>query len=126
MPEYNCREVLAMRKATASAILGIAVFTLTVPSFADKIKEDTTLKDNQPYGTKDKEHKHQAYDLSFDTKGKTYTCRTDPSHSMNAADFVVGGSIHVEIDNNKAKIKTRENKKVDCKIVRAEMLPATP
>jgi hypothetical protein len=114
-----------MRKASA-AILGIAIFTITLPSFADKIKGDTTLKDNQPFGTKDKDHKHQTYDLSFDTKGKTYTCRTDPNHSMNAADFVVGAPIHVEIDNNKAQIKTQSNKKVDCKIVRAEMLPATP
>jgi hypothetical protein len=114
-----------MRKASSSAILGIAVFTLTLPSFADKIKGDTTLKDSQPYGTKDKEHKHQAYDLSFDAKNKTYTCRTDSSHSMNATDFVVGGPIRYEIDNNKVKIQTPENKKVDCKIVRAEMLPAT-
>jgi len=44
---------------------------------------------------------------------------------MKATDFVVGGPIHVEIDDNKAKIKTPANKKVDCKIVRAEMLPAT-
>jgi len=58
-----------MRKASASAILGIAVFTLTLPSFADKIKGDTTLKDTQPY----------------DTRGKTYTCRTDPQpfHESN-------------------------------------------
>jgi hypothetical protein len=115
-----------MRKAASIAIFTFAIFATTLPSFAEKIKGDTTLKDNQPFGTKDKEHKHQAYDLSFDAKGKNYTCRTDSKHSMNATDFVVGGRINYEINNNKATIKTPENKKVDCKIVRAELLPATP
>ncbi len=76
-----------MRKAIPPAIFA-AILSLTLPSFADKIKGDTTLKDSQPYGTKDKEHKHQAYDLSFEGKGKSYTCRTDPGKSMNATDFV--------------------------------------
>lgn len=115
-----------MRKASSSAILGVALFTLTLPSLADKIKGDATLKDSQPYGNKDKEHKHQAYDLSFDAKDKTYICRTDSKNSMNATDFVVGGKINYEINKNKARIKTLGNKKVECKIVRAEMLPAAP
>src|SRR5277367_2200826 len=114
-----------MRKALSAAILTIALLT-TLPSFADKIKGDSTLKDSQPYGTIDKEHKHQGYDLSFDAQGKTYTCRTDPDHSMNATDFPVGGPIHYEVDNNKANIKTPQNKKVDCKIVRAAIISATP
>src|ERR1700761_1844427 len=110
-----------MRKAQSAAILTIALLT-ALPSFADKIKGETTLKDSQPYGTKDKEHKHQGYEISFDAQGKTYTCRTDPDHSMNAADFVVGGPIRYEIDNNKANLKTPQNKRVDCKIVRAAIL----
>jgi hypothetical protein len=114
-----------MRKAISSAILGIAIFTLTLPSFADKIKGQTTLKDSQPNGTKDKQHKHQAYDLSFDAEGKNYTCRTDSGKSVNATHFVVGARINYEIDDDKVKIKTPENKKVECKIVRAELLPAT-
>jgi hypothetical protein len=114
-----------MRKAPSLAIFAV-VLLATLPSFADKIKGDSTLKDNQPYGTKDTEHKHQGYDLTVDAKGKTYTCRTDPSHSMNATDFVVGAAIHYEIDNNKANIKTPQNKKVDCKIVRAAIISATP
>ena len=113
-----------MRKAGMSVVLGITILSLTLPSFADKFKADTTLKDSQPYGVKDKEHKHQAYDLSFDAQGKTYNCRTDSSHSMNATDFIVGSPIHVEINNNKAKLRTPANKKIDCEIVRAEMLPA--
>jgi hypothetical protein len=113
-----------MRKASSFAVLCIALSILTLPTLAEKIKGDTTLKDSQPYGTKDKEHKHQAYDLFFDGQGKTYTCRTDPSHSMNATDFVVGGPIHYEINDQKVKIQTPKNKKVDCKIVRAELLSA--
>ena len=115
-----------MRKASSSAILGIAIFTLTLPSFADKIKGQTTLKESQPHGTTDKEHKHQAHDLSFDAAGKAYTCRTSFKKSMKATDFVVGSRINYEIDNDKVKIKTPENKKIECKIVRAELLSTTP
>ena len=115
-----------MRKAGMSAVLGIAIVSLTLSSFADKIKTDTTLKDCQPHGVKDKEHKHQVYDLSFDAQGKSYTCRTNSGDSMNATNFVVGSPIHLEIDNNKVKVKTPANKKVECEIVRAEMLPTAP
>ena len=113
-----------MRKASSSAILGVALFTLTLPSLADKIKGDATLKDSQPTGTTDKEHKHQAYDLSFEAQGKSYTCRTDSGKSMNATDFVVGTQINYQIDGDKTKIKTPEGKQVECKIVRVEAAPA--
>ena len=114
-----------MRKATSTAALTIAILAIALPSFAEKIKGDTTLKDSQPYGTKDVEHKHQGYDLSFAAQGKIYTCRTDPGHSMNATDFLVGGTISYEIDKNKAKIKTPDDKKVDCEIIRAEISPSS-
>lgn len=114
-----------MHKAALSAVLGIMIVSLTFPSFADKFKADTTLKDVQPAGIKAKDQKHQVYDLSFDAQGKTYTCRTDSGKSMNATDFVVGSPIHLELDGNKAKLKTPQNKKVECEIVRAEMLPST-
>jgi len=114
-----------MRKARLSAVLGIAILSLTLPSLADKFKTDTTLKDAQPAGVKAKDQKHQVYDLFFDAQGKTYTCRTDSGKSMNATDFVVGSPIHVEIDGNKAKLRTPANKKVECEIVRAEVLPTT-
>jgi hypothetical protein len=113
-----------MHRGTQAAILTIVSIAIALPALADKIKGPSTLKDFQPYGTKDKEHKHQAYDLSFEGQGKGYTCRTDPKHSVNATDFVVGGQINYEIDNNKATIKTSQNKKVDCKIVRVEDLIA--
>ena len=115
-----------MRKAGLFVVLGLAMVGLALPSVADKFKADTTLKDSQPYGVKDKEHKHQAYELTFEAQSKTFTCRTDSGNSMNATDFVVGSPIHIEIDGNKAKIKTPANKKVECEIVRAEMLPAAP
>jgi len=114
-----------MRKAGLSAVLGIAILSLTLPSFADKFKTETTLKEVQPAGVKTKDDKHQVYDLFFEAQGKTYTCRTNPKKSMNATDFVVGSSLRVELDGNKAKLKTQENKKVECEIVRAEMLPST-
>jgi hypothetical protein len=77
----------------------------------------------QPYGTKDQEHKHQAYDLSFRAQGKDYTCRTDPGKSMNATDFVIGTDMKYKINGNKAEIKTPQDKKVKCKIVRVEAIP---
>lgn len=111
-----------MRKANLSAVLGIAILSLTLPSHADKFKAETTLKEVQPAGVKSKDDKHQVYDLFFDAQGKTYTCRTSPKKSMNATDFVVGSPIRIELDGNKAKLKTQGDKKVECEIVRAEML----
>jgi hypothetical protein len=114
-----------MRKASSTAALTIAILAIALPSFAEKIKGDTTLKDSQPYGVKDKDHKHQAYDLSFAAQGKIYTCRTDPDHSMSATDFLVGATISYEINKDKARIKTPDDKKVDCTIVRAEISPSS-
>ena len=90
-----------MHKAAQATILAIATFAMTLPASAEKLKGPSTLKDFQPFGTTDKEHKHQAYDLSFEAKGKAYTCRTDSKKSINATDFVVGSQINYEIDNNK-------------------------
>jgi hypothetical protein len=113
---------MMMRKFHAVALLALLI---TMPALADKkLQGDTTLKDSQPTGTKDKEHKHQAYDLSFNAVGKAYTCRTDPNKSMNATDFVVGSSVKYEIDGKNVKIKTPEGKQVECKVVRVEMAPA--
>ena len=110
-----------MRKATLAIAL---LFATTLPAFAGKkLEGTTTLKDSQPYGTKDKEHKHQAYDLSFQAQGSDYTCRTDPGKSMNATDFVVGTEMKYKINGNNAEIKTPQDKKDECKIVRVEAVP---
>jgi hypothetical protein len=110
-----------MRKTTLAASLLFAV-TLTA-SAGNKLQGTMTLKDLQPFGTKDKEHKHQAYDLSFQAQGKNYTCRTDSGKSTNATEFVVGTDMKYQIDGNKAKIKTPQNKELQCKIVRVEAVP---
>jgi hypothetical protein len=111
-----------MRKATLAAALVLAI---ALPALAKKSEGTITLKDLQPYGTKDKEHKHQGYDFFFQTAGKDYTCRTDPKHSINATEFVVGTSMKYQLDGNKAKLKTTEGKEVECKVVRVEAIPAT-
>ena len=109
-----------MRKA----VLAFLVITSVVPALADKkIQGSTVLKDSQPAGIKGKDQKHQAYDLSFNTTDKAYTCRTDPNKSTNATDFVVGSNVNYEIDGQKVKIKTSEGKQVECKIVRVEAVP---
>jgi hypothetical protein len=110
-----------MKKLIVMALIAGTVLPLS----AEKIKGSSTLKDCQPTAqTPDKEHKHQAYDLSFRAEGKSYTCRTDTDHSMNATDFVVGSVISYEIDGKKVKISTPAKKHVDCKVVRVENAPA--
>jgi len=112
-----------MKKATLATALLLAI---SLPALAgDKLEGTTTLKDSQPYGVKDKEHKHQAYELSFQAAGKSYLCHTDPDKSMNATDFVVGTDIKYKIDGEKVKIKTTKNKELQCKIVRVEVTPAS-
>jgi hypothetical protein len=98
---------------------------MALPLSAEKIKGSSALKDCQPTAqTPDKDHKHQAYDLSFRAEGRSYTCRTDTDHSMNATDFVVGAEISYEIDGKKVRISTPAKKHVDCKVVRVENAPA--
>ena len=111
-----------MRKATVTAALLLAI---ALPALGAKIEGTTTLKDFQPYGTKDKDHKHQGYELTFQASGKQYSCRTDPKHSVNAIDFVVGSSMKFQLDGDKAKLKTAEGKDVECKVVRVEAFAAT-
>jgi len=107
-----------MKKQTLAAVL---LITATLPAFAgDKLQGRTILKDMQPYVTKDKEHKNTAYELSFSAEGKHYNCHTDPKKSVNATNFVVGTEMRYEIDKQKVKIKTPQNKEVECKIVRVE------
>ena len=111
-----------MKKMIVLALMaGIAA----VPLSASKVKGSTVLKDCQPTAqTPDKEHKHQAFDLSFPAEGKNYTCRTDTDHSMNPTDFVVGETMSYEINGKKVKISTPANKHVDCKVVRVEKAAA--
>jgi len=86
----------------------------------------TTLKDIQPAGTTDKNHKTQQYDLSFiSTSGKEYTCRTGDKTKVKATDFVVGSEIGYEIKDNKGKLKSG-GKQVDCTVVRVANASAEP
>jgi hypothetical protein len=117
------------RRLTASAlVLGIGMgicFAAPLSAVAEKLKGQTNLKDVQPAGTQSKDQKHQIFDLSFESQSHTYTCRTNYKKSVNAADFVVGSPINYEIDGDKVKIKTQQNKKVECKVVRVEQTSST-
>jgi hypothetical protein len=104
-----------MLKRTAVAIL---IFATTFPASASKLQGTSILKDSQPIGSIDKDHKHQTYDLTFQASGREYTCRTNSDDSMNATDFIIGHEMHYEINGKKVKIKTPENKQVECKVVR--------
>jgi hypothetical protein len=87
----------------------------------------TTLKDVQPFGTTDKQHKHQQYDLSFQgTSGRDYTCRTKSGDSIKATDIVVGSNITYEVNGDKGKVKITGGKQFSCTVVRVASSPATP
>ncbi len=117
--------IRVMQRLVAIAIFGTLTAATANQAFAEKIKGDTALKDFQPYGAPDKDHKHQGYEIIFSARDKGYTCRTNPKKSVDATEFIVGSQIHYEIDKNKAKIKTPDKKEVECKIVRVEQAPAT-
>ena len=103
---------------------------IAIPALADhKFEGDTVLKDFQPAGVAnkhDKHMKHQVFDLTFDATGNEYICRTDSDKSVNPSDFVVGGSVHYQIDGKKVKIVTPNSKKLACKVVRVAVAPAAP
>ena len=105
-----------MRRLIALTVL--MMFTFSVEA-AKKNSGTTTLKDVQPAGTTDKDHKHQQYDLSFaSSTGEDYTCRTSPKKSVNATDFIVGSNVNYEVDGNKGKVKSSAGKQLNCTIVR--------
>jgi hypothetical protein len=111
-----------MRKLIIVSLLVIATLPLAA---APKDKGKTTLKDVQPAGTAEKNHKHLQYDLSFSTtSGKDYTCRTKENEKPKATEMVVGSDISYEIGGNKGKIKLTNGKDLDCTIVRVANSPA--
>lgn len=109
-----------MRKAFLAGLMVAMAMPLTMFA-AKKLQGTSTFKDVQPANNPNPTKKHkekQTYDLSFDARGNSYTCRTPPNKSMNATDFVVGSSMNYEIDGQKAKLKTSTGKQVECSIVR--------
>jgi hypothetical protein len=107
-----------MRRLIALTALMMVTFSFSAVA-ADKKSGTTTLKDVQPAGTTDKDHKHQQYDLSFvSSTGEDYTCRTSAKKSVNATDFVVGSNVNYQVDGNKGKVKSSAGKQLNCTIVR--------
>jgi hypothetical protein len=112
-----------MRKSYLVALLMMSI-AITAAA-GSKIEGTTTLKDFQPTGTPDKNHKNQQYDFSFAASGKQYTCRTNEKNSLKATDFVVGSDVKYEISGNKGKLKSTSGKQVECTIVRVAELQAS-
>src|SRR4029077_8510375 len=99
----------------------LVIMAFVTPSVAKKEAGATTLKDLQPAGTTDtKDNKNQMYDFVFEVSGNRYTCRTSPKKSLKATDFVVGGDVKYEIDEDKAKLKNTAGKEAKCTVVRVE------
>ena len=112
------RKLFVFTLLTMSALTGVA---------STKESGKSTLKDVQPAGTTEKNHKHLQYDLSFVTdSGTDYTCRTKEKSNINATDYAVGTDITYEVNGNKGKVKTAAGKKADCTIVRVAKASTTP
>ena len=114
-----------MRKVLALFV--IVLFTVSLAFAANKESGSTTLKDVQPAGTTDKQHKKQQFDLSFASSKSDYTCRTNENEKVRATDFVVGTTVNYKIDGNKGQVKsTSSGKNVKCTLVRlAALTPAS-
>jgi len=113
-----------MRRLIAFPVLAVVTFSVVA---ANKNSGTTTLKDVQPAGTTDKNHKHQQYDLSFvSSTGEEYTCRTSEKTSVKATDFVVGSNVNYQVDGNKGKVKSSAGKQLSCTIVRVANVAAAP
>jgi hypothetical protein len=111
----------------ASKSVLIAVLLCSLPAMAgDKQKGAATLKDFQPAGTTDKNNKNQQFDLTFDTSGSEYVCRTKRDDKVKATEWPVGDKIAYELDSDKGKIKSSRGKKLECTVVRVEVLKAAP
>lgn len=105
----------------------LAVLLCSLPAMAgNKQKGAATLKDFQPAGTTDKNQKKQIFDLTFDSSGSEYVCRTKNDDKVKATEWPVGGNVTYELDNDKAKIKSAKGKKIECTVVRVEVLKAAP
>ena len=104
------------------AIVLLMMVSVTA-SAAKKATGSTALKDLQPAGTTDtKDKTNQQYDFIIEVSGNRYTCRTSPKNSLKATDFVVGGDVKYEIDEDKAKLKSTSGKEAKCTVVRVEKL----
>jgi len=114
-----------MRKVPALFV--IVLFMAAMALAANKESGTTTLKDVQPAGTTDKQHKKQQFDLSFAGSKNDYTCRSNENQKVKATDFVVGTTVNYKIDGNKGQVKsTSSGKNVKCTLVRVAAITATP
>ena len=105
----------------------LVVLLCSLPAMAgDKQKGASTVKDFQPAGTTDKNQKKQLFDLTFQASGNEYVCRTKNDDNVKATEWPVGSNITYELDNDKAKIKSARGKKMECTVVRVEVLKAAP
>ena len=114
-----------MRKTLALFV--IVLFTAALALAANKEPGSTTLKDVQPAGTTDKQHKKQQFDLTFASSKNDYTCRTNENQKVQATEFVVGTTVNYKIDGNKGEVKsTTSGKNVKCTLVRVAAPTPTP
>jgi hypothetical protein len=93
-------------------------------AFAAKSIEQATLQDLQPTNFAVAKKKHQQYDFSILTAGRSYGCRTPDDKKINATDFVVGSTITFVSNGRNGEVKTSQGKSAKCMITRVADAPA--
>ena len=100
-------------------IVSIAAMSLMVlPVFASKRTEQGSIQDLQPTNFAVAKKKHQQFDFSIITAGRSYGCRTPANKKISAVDFVVGSPITFLSDGKSGEVKTNQGKSAKCLITR--------
>jgi hypothetical protein len=117
---------IVLSNAITAPVLCIALsMLLGTAAFASKRTDTATLSDVQATNFAPAKKKHQQYDFSIQTAGRSYACRTSADKSTNATDFIVGSSVTFISNGKNGEIETANGKKAKCTITRVQDMPAT-
>jgi hypothetical protein len=113
-----------MKKSGCVLLALFFLMTVGPVAHASKQTEQATLQDVQPTNYAVEKKKHQQYDFTVFTAGKSYSCRTPDNKTINATDFVVGSTITFISNGKNGEIKTQQGKSAKCLITRVADAPA--
>jgi len=120
---------IGMNKRFFNASTGILCFALSIfagaTAQASKRIDPATLSDVEATNFGPAKKKHQQYDFSIQTAGRSYACRTSADKNTNATDFVVGSSVTFISNGKNGEVQTINGKKAKCTITRVQEMQAT-
>jgi hypothetical protein len=112
---------MGTKRLLCIGLVGFAGLT----ALGEKRSDQATLSDVQPTNFGPAKKKHQQYDFSVLTAGRSYSCRTSEDHNTNATNFMVGSTITFVSNGKNGEIKTEYGKTAHCTITRVQDAPAT-